>query len=170
MPAWLLPLGLVAAGTAAGAAKAGAQASQREEDQLANILETKYSPWVTPQYRNVAAKPSYLGEMLGGGVMGGLAGASLQQGLFGPGGDSEAAAKAAHEAGGGDTLSVSQPGQVTTTSWRPPMSGAPSYSGPSLGVSKDALLASGQAPMTQVPGMNLMSRWMNPYANQRALY
>jgi len=72
---WPLLLGGI--GALAGYANTRAQEKQAEVDNQMNALETKYSPWISPQYRQVTKPGSMIGSVLGGGASGGLMGAQF---------------------------------------------------------------------------------------------
>lgn len=83
-----IPLAMAAAGAVAGAANQREQRKQAEVDNKMNALETKYSPWISPQYRNVTQPGSMIGSVLGGAASGGMMGA--QMGSMGGGGNAGA--------------------------------------------------------------------------------
>jgi predicted lipid-binding transport protein (Tim44 family) len=71
---WLIPMAI---GAAAAAANNREQQKQAERGDQANALETKYSPWVNPNYQSVSRPGSMTGAILGGAASGAMMGAQM---------------------------------------------------------------------------------------------
>ena len=79
--AWVLPTAL-AVGSAYAADKNN-QALQRQSrrDKEMNAIQTKYSPWLSPNYQQVTNPGSRFAQMLGGGMSGAMMGMALNRGF-----------------------------------------------------------------------------------------
>jgi hypothetical protein len=78
--AWVMPV-MMAAGAIAGNENQNAAEAQRAQDQEMNAIETQYSNWVNPQYRQVGQAGSRIGSVLGGAASGAMAGSSMGQSI-----------------------------------------------------------------------------------------
>jgi len=85
MAAWFVPAAMALGGALSGKAKADEMDAQATSDRMMNAVETKYSPWLQPQYRSVRPEGSQAGMMLGGGMQGAMMGMGLNKAFSGGG-------------------------------------------------------------------------------------